>query len=211
MFWDHAAGLYDIFITLKNGKVNKKLCLTVAELIDPTDRVLECACGTGMISEYIAEKCAHLIATDYSEGMLKQTRKKCSRFANMQIESADITELQFADSSFDKVVAANVIHLLPDPQAALNELVRVCRPGGKIVIPTYINRENQGEPSAFVRVVGKLGADFKVQFTYESYQRFFTDCGYTECGFTLISGSMPCAVAVLTKSQYKIPSHREDY
>ena len=198
MFWDRAAGMYDFFITLKNGKVNKKLCVTVAKLIEPADRVLECACGTGMISEYIAEKCEHLTATDFSEGMLRQTRKKCSRFTNMTIESADITKLQYPDSSFDKVVAANVIHLLDDPQAALKELTRVCKPGGKIIIPTYINRENEGKPSIFVKVIARLGADFKDQFTYQSYQDFFTGMGCGNCKFALIKGSMPCAIAVIT-------------
>ena len=198
MFWDKAAGLYDFFITLKNGKVNKKLCLTVAKLIEPSDTVLECACGTGMISEYIAEKCAHLTATDFSKGMLKATRKKCRRFSNMTIESADITRLQYPDNSFDKVVAANVIHLLDDPQTALKELNRVCRPGGKIIIPTYINHENKGKPGIFVKAVGKLGADFKDQFTYQSYQDFFSGLGYRKCRFALIKGSMPCAIAVIT-------------
>ena len=88
----------------------------------------------------------------------------------MTIESADITKLGYADNSFDKVVAANVIHLLDDPQAALDELLRVCKPGGQIIIPTYINRENEGNPSIFVKVIGKLGADFKDQFTYQSYK-----------------------------------------
>ena len=195
MFWDNVAGLYDFFMTLKNGKVNKKLCLMMAEMIGPTDTVLECACGTGMISEYIAEKCSHLTATDFSEGMLKQTRRKCRRFSNMTVEKADIKKLQYPDNSFDKVVAANVIHLLDDPQAALRELNRVCKPGGKIIIPTYINYENEGKSGIFVRIVAKLGADFKDQFTYHSYKNFFSEMGYEKCDFVLIKGSMPCAIA----------------
>ena len=46
-----------------------------------------------------------------------------------------------ADGQFDKVIAANVIHLLDEPFKALAELDRVCKPGGQIIIPTYINRE----------------------------------------------------------------------
>ena len=197
MFWDNVAGLYDFFITLKNGKVNKKLCLMVAEMINSTDTVLECACGTGMISEYIAEKCSHLTATDFSDGMLKQTRKKCRKFSNITVEKADITELQYPDNSFDKVVAANVIHLLDDPQTALKELTRVCKPRGKIIIPTYINHENEGKSSIFVKLVAKLGADFKNQFTYQSYKNFFSVMGYENCEFALIRGSMPCAIATI--------------
>ena len=46
-----------------------------------------------------------------------------------------------ADGLFDKVIAANVIHLLDEPLKALAALDRVCKPGGQIIIPTYINRE----------------------------------------------------------------------
>ena len=45
MFWDTVAPLYNLFENIYNGKVNKQLCTEVAALIDPTDRVLECACG----------------------------------------------------------------------------------------------------------------------------------------------------------------------
>ena len=70
--------------------------------------------------------CARVVATDYSEGMLKQARKKLARFPHVVVEQADITDLHYADDSFDAVVAGNVIHLLPEPRDALKELKRVC-------------------------------------------------------------------------------------
>ena len=53
--------------------------------------------------------------------MLKQAKKKLSRFDNVIIKKADITSLKAKDCSFDAVVAGNVIHLLPEPEAALRE------------------------------------------------------------------------------------------
>ena len=55
--------------------------------------MLECACGTGMITEAVALHCAYITATDYSQGMLKQVRKKCGSLPNITIEPADITHL----------------------------------------------------------------------------------------------------------------------
>ena len=78
MFWDIAANFYDIFEKYYNGEVNRKLALQVAEFIEKDDRVLECACGTGMITKAIAPKCRELIATDYSEGMLRQAKRNCA-------------------------------------------------------------------------------------------------------------------------------------
>ncbi len=46
MFWDKVAWIYDVFANVINRKANKALCAAVAELIRPTDEVLECACGT---------------------------------------------------------------------------------------------------------------------------------------------------------------------
>ncbi len=65
MFWDRVAGIYDLFGNVYNGKVDRELCRVVASQIGPGDSVLECACGTGMISVHIAWKCRHLIATDW--------------------------------------------------------------------------------------------------------------------------------------------------
>ena len=141
MFWARVSGVYDLFGKVYNGKVNREMCKAVAREIREGDRVLECACGTGLITAAVAGKCGKLIATDYSEGMLKQTRKKCGSYPNVDIRSADILNLPFPDESFDAVIAANVIHLLDDPQKALSELNRVCRPGGKLIIPTYVNKD----------------------------------------------------------------------
>lgn len=52
MFWDTIAGVYDLFENIYNGKVNKKLCREVAELISAEDEVFECACGTGMLTAF---------------------------------------------------------------------------------------------------------------------------------------------------------------
>lgn len=119
MFWDKAAFAYDFFEDVYNRRVYRGTGKKVAELIDSGDNVLECACGTGAISVYIAPVCRKLVATDFSQGMLKQASRKLSAFTNVTLEQADITALRFPDASFDKVVAGNVIHLLPDPMAAL--------------------------------------------------------------------------------------------
>ena len=51
MFWDNAAPLYDLIEYVYNGKVIRKMCRTVTALTAPHDTVLECACGTGIISK----------------------------------------------------------------------------------------------------------------------------------------------------------------
>lgn len=200
MFWDKAAGFYDFFETAFNGKVYRRLGERVAEEIEPNDVVLECACGTGDISKRIAPKCRGLIATDLSTGMLRQAAKNCRGFGNIRIRRADMMRLNCRDNRFDKVVAGNVIHLLEDPQAALKELERVCKKGGKIIIPTYINASH-GVSKGAVRLLELLGVNFKRQFDMDSYRKFFEEAGYADVSYDIIHGRMPCAVAVISVSK----------
>ena len=199
MFWDNVAGVYDLFVNVVNRKTHEKLREIIAGLIEPEDAVLECACGTGLLSAVIASKCGALTATDFSEKMLKRAKKNCSAFHNITFRYADITALDFPDSSFDKVVAGNVIHLLDEPLKALDELNRVCKPGGMLIIPTYMNKDRAGKTSEFAATVGKACADFKRQFTTESYKQFFLEAGYTDVQVTLAEGRIPCAVAVMVR------------
>ena len=199
MFWDTVAGVYDVFVNIINRKTHIRLRNTVSEMISPDDTVLECACGTGMLTSVIAGRCRKLIATDISEKMLDKARKNCQGIGNIAFEIADITALEYPDNSFEKVVAGNVIHLLDDPRGALSELDRVCMPRGKLIIPTYINKAPNGKTSRFAHAVGKAGADFRQQFTAESYRRFFQQSGYGDVEVSVADGRIPCAVAVMGK------------
>ncbi len=200
-FWDHTAGIYDLFAEGYNKKVHRQLKQLVRAELTAEDEVLDCACGSGMLTETAAAKCRHVTAADLSLPMLKQTEKKCRRFHNCSFRQADIMHLPFADESFDTVIAANVIHLLDHPVSALHELERVCRQGGKIIIPTYMNREKTGKPSMFSKTLNTAGADFRQAFTYSSYQEFFRANGREEVRFAMIDGRVPCAVAIIKKPE----------
>ena len=201
MFWDRVAWVYDVFANGINRRANRALCAAVEKLIAPDDEVLECACGTGLLTGVIAARCRALTATDFSEKMLAQAERKYANCRNVRFAQADITKLDYPDGRFDAVVAANVIHLLDEPLQALRELDRVCRPGGRLIIPTYMNRTDKGTTNRVSGAIGRAGADFKREFTLESYQAFFAAAGYTDARYTLCEGRIPCAVAVLQKRE----------
>lgn len=200
MFWDRIAPLYDIFENIYNHDVYVGTGRRVAEMIGPEDDVLECACGTGAITVCIAEKCRRLVATDFASGMLRRAAKKCQGFHNVIFRRADMTNLKCRDARFDKVVAGNVIHLLDEPGRALAELERVVKPGGKIIIPTYINMSKRSAGLA-VKCIEFLGADFKKQFDLDTYREFFANLGYADVEITVVDGRMPCAIAVINRSR----------
>lgn len=78
MFWDNVAWVYDIFVNVINRRTHQQLKQIIAELMERNDNVLECACGTGMLTEVMAQKCMHVTATDYAEKMLKRAEKNCA-------------------------------------------------------------------------------------------------------------------------------------
>ncbi len=199
MFWDKVAGLYDGFIKLMNRGTTAHLQDEVAALLSPGDRVLECACGTGLLTVAMAPRCASLLATDFSPRMLEKAAAKCRAFPHVTFQPGNILDIDQPDEAFDVVVAANVIHLLDEPEKALQELWRVCRPGGLMVIPTYINQTRDGNQTRPARLLEKLGIGFKRIFTEKSYQRFFDEAGYAAT-FRLVDGTMPCDIAIIRKA-----------
>ena len=197
MFWDKVAWAYDLFANVLNRKADRALCAAVEGLVGPEGAVLECACGTGLLTAVLAPRCRSVAATDFSEKMLARAEKKCAKLGNVRFEKADILRLPYPDAQFDAVVAANVIHLLDEPLRALAELRRVCRPGGRLIIPTYMNRTEKGGSNRVTGVINKAGADFKRAFTPESYRRFLVEAGFENVTLTLCEGRVPCAVAVI--------------
>ena len=91
MFWNHIAAVYDCFEEIYNKKVYLNTGKTVIESIEKTDDVLECACGTGAISVWIAGVCRQLVATDLAENMLKRAAKKGRSFQNVRCQSSGTT------------------------------------------------------------------------------------------------------------------------
>ena len=96
-------------------------------------RVLDVAAGTGNASLPAAARGAHVTASDLTPELLEAGRRRADAEA-LQLEwaEADAERLPFADASFDVVMSAIGVMFAPHHQAAADELVRVCRPGGTV-------------------------------------------------------------------------------
>src|ERR1700730_8910372 len=98
--------------------------------------VLDIPCGGGFAFRGLRTgQDVHYVAADISPYMLARARREAHRRGvqdAIEFVEADVTALQFPDASFDLCVTYNGLHCLPDPRAALAELVRVLRPGGTL-------------------------------------------------------------------------------
>jgi ubiquinone/menaquinone biosynthesis C-methylase UbiE len=98
--------------------------------------VLDIPCGGGLAFRGLSPgQAVRYVAADISPYMLQRARREAGQRGvqdAIEFVEADVTALQFADASFDLCVTYNGLHCLPDPRAALAELVRVLRPGGTL-------------------------------------------------------------------------------
>jgi len=111
---------------------------TLARLpILPTDRVLDVGCGTGELLARLAAKYpeARLAGLDPVPEMLEVAKGKISDKVDLRVGWAN--QLPWPDSSFDVVVSCNVFHYITHPVAAVREMDRVVRPGGRVVITDW--------------------------------------------------------------------------
>ncbi|QEE62349.1 bifunctional demethylmenaquinone methyltransferase/2-methoxy-6-polyprenyl-1,4-benzoquinol methylase UbiE [Salinibacterium sp. dk2585] len=97
----------------------------------PGERILDIAAGTGTSSEIISRSGAHVVAADFSHGMLEVGRR---RHPQIDFVHADAMQLPFSDAEFDAVTISFGLRNIEDPKKALAEMRRVLKPGGRLVV-----------------------------------------------------------------------------
>ena len=103
--------------------------------------VLEVGCGSGIAVQLFADAGAKVTAVDITPWAVETTRARLAAFGlSGEVREADGEDLPFADGSFDLVFSWGVIHHTSDMSRALGQVVRVCRPGGKLVLMLYHRR-----------------------------------------------------------------------
>lgn len=98
------------------------------------ERILDIAAGTGTSSVALTKTGAHVVAADFSEGMIKVGKERHGDNPLLDFVQADATALPFADGEFDAVTISFGLRNVVEPKKALDEFFRVTRPGGRVVI-----------------------------------------------------------------------------
>lgn len=131
--FDDVAARYDLTNDLLAMGQTRRWRKEVTKAVgaQPGDRVLDLAAGTGTSSEPIAAGGAFVVACDFSLGMLGVGHKRNPR---LSFVAGDGLALPFADESFDAVTISFGLRNVHDRHAGLRELLRVTRPGGRIVV-----------------------------------------------------------------------------
>jgi phosphatidylethanolamine/phosphatidyl-N-methylethanolamine N-methyltransferase len=112
--------------------------------VQPNEHILEVGVGTGLALPMYPRHC-RIVAIDFSQGMLDIAKKRTAehQMGHVTLHRMDAGAMEFADSSFDTVVAAYVVTAVPDYRKVVNEMIRVCRPGGRIIMLNHFSNGNK--------------------------------------------------------------------
>ncbi|TFD61713.1 bifunctional demethylmenaquinone methyltransferase/2-methoxy-6-polyprenyl-1,4-benzoquinol methylase UbiE [Cryobacterium suzukii] len=134
--FDEVAAHYDrtnALLSVGNASL-WRVATTKAVNPQPGERILDIAAGTGTSSAALAHSGAHVVAADFSAGMIEVGRTRHAHNEHIDFVQADATALPFQDNEFDAVTISFGLRNVVEPKKALAEFYRVTKPGGRVVI-----------------------------------------------------------------------------
>lgn len=152
--YDSYAWIYDLLFgkVFQSGRERAPVLLKLF----PGAKLLEVGVGTGLSLPDCARN-VEFTGIDLSQKMLDRAHVRVQelRLRNVQLRKMDATTLEFPDNSFDRVLAAYFISTVPDPIRVVQEMKRVCRPGGYVVFLNHFHSDN-GLVRVFEKVLSPL-------------------------------------------------------
>jgi ArsR family transcriptional regulator len=146
---------------------------------DPSWTVGDLGCGTGQAAAAIAPFVTHVIAVDGSSPMLQAAKKRLNGIANVELRRGDLEELPIDDARLDAAMLTLVLHHLPAPETALNEVARVMKPGARLMLVDMLPHDRDNYRQQFGHVW--LG------FSEDQVRRLLVDAGFENVRFAPLS------------------------
>lgn len=190
-YWERHAKNYQRSMAVL-GRPIPRMVELASEAVRGAETVLEVAAGTGLVTVGIAATAARVVATDYAVAMVETlaARVRAAGLKNVECEQADLYALPYGEDTFDAVVAANVLHLVPDVVGALASLRRVLKPGGRLVLPTFCHDQTPFS-WAVSRALALSGFPGHRRFTLKSLRRTLEDTGLQLTRIEALPGLIP--------------------
>jgi phosphatidylethanolamine/phosphatidyl-N-methylethanolamine N-methyltransferase len=198
------APIYDLIygITLAPGRRQAMARLAPGR----GETILEIGVGTGLSALKYPLGC-RVAAIDLSPHMIERARTRLTRrgVEHVTLCRMDATSLGFADEQFDAIYAAYVMNIVADPVGAAREMLRVCRPGGRIVL---LNHFDAGRGSALNRFLGRLASRSGVNW-HVDLRLFLERAGLTAESVELVNIPRVSSVVVCYKRRAFMDTQEE--
>jgi len=201
IFWQRFAKLYGPVMERSGAKFYRDICDRIRPHLSRDMDVLELACGSGQLSYPLSGQVRLWEATDFSPAMIVEAKKKNSS-SRLHFSVQDATTLPYTPESFDAVVIANALHIMPEPDKALAEIRRVLKPEGLLFAPTFIHEEGRGF-RARVRIMKLAGFCTYYEWDAEELVEYLSAQGFAVFDQAVLGGSLAplcCAAANIRTS-----------
>ena len=186
-FWQRVAKLYAPFMK-SSDSLYADICKRIEPNINRQMNVLELACGSGQLSFRLAPRVQLWEATDFSENMIAEAkRQKGSRRLHFSVQ--DATTLPYAPETFDAVVIANALHIMPQPEKALAEIRRVLKQNGLLFAPTFIHGKGTGFRLRS-RILELAGFHVYSRWSKEDFAAYIENHGFTVTSAEILGKSI---------------------
>jgi ubiquinone/menaquinone biosynthesis C-methylase UbiE len=159
--WDAIAEGYDMYVAPQEVDLANEALRLVG--LEPGDRFLDVAAGPGGLSLPAARLGAEVLATDWSPAMIErfEARAREEDLSNVEGRVLDCHALDLPDSSFDVTGSQFGVMLVPDQPGALREMVRVTKPGGRVLIIAYGSPAEFESLQVFISALTAVAPDFR--------------------------------------------------
>ena len=160
--WDRAAQGYETYWSLQIAPAQR--CMLATAALAPGERVLDVACGTGLVTFAAADAVGpsgFVLGTDISEGMVALARDRAQSLGlhNVQFERADAEEGNVPAAGFDAALCSLGLMYVPDPVAALSAMRGALKPGGRVAVAVWGRRDRCGWASIFPIVDSRVQSE----------------------------------------------------
>jgi ubiquinone/menaquinone biosynthesis C-methylase UbiE len=153
--------------------------------LSPTAVVADIGTGTGFVLQGVAGQVTRAVGFDESADMLAVARQNLAGYPHVELREAEGQQLPAADNSFDAVFANMYLHHAPDPAAAIAEMARILKPGGKLVITDLDSHDQTWMRQAM--------ADRWLGFARDDVRRWYEAAGLTAVEVDCAEGSCDCS------------------
>ena len=174
-YWDKVARFYDLIMSERRAGYDR-IAARFASWVGPEHTVLELGAGPGSLTRHLAPSTGPYTMTDASAEMVERARSKVSHLANVTVGQEDAQALSFPDGSFDRVVMANMLHIVPDPRAVLLEASRVVAEDGCILIANFV-LDDPDRPGIGIKLLELTGYELHAGWTPERFEEFLRGTG----------------------------------
>lgn len=156
-FWDKIAHKYDQF-EKSSEPTYLKIIEETKKYLNINDVILDCGCGTGLISSEIAEYVKVVYALDTSSKMIEVAQKKADarKIQNIEYKHTSIFDQSYKQSSIDLILVSYLFHLIDDIEIIMNRINELLKPGGLIISVTPCLGEHKSLLRLILYIFGKI-------------------------------------------------------